>query len=402
MPKFAYVALGPDGAVVKGVQVADDRAQAQLALRQRQLLVTELAPRRTLTEIEVIPARIKRPDLMHLSRQLAAFLRAGIPIVEAIGVLADDDAKPLVRKVLTEIRDDIHSGLTLMEAVNRHPRHFPVFYRGILASAELTGRLDTVLDQLAVYLERDMEARRKIKSALIYPAVVAGLSLCVVVVLSVFVLPKFRTFFTGLNAQLPLPTRILLGATSLVEHWWWAGALGLLAVVLFFLGAVRTRRGRRLRDRIVLRIPVFGTTLRYALIERFTRILASMVSAGVPLPEAMAVATDSLRNLVFEDALDRARVAMLEGLGFADPIAATGLFPGVAAQMMRVGESTGTIEVQLQVAATFYERELDYKIQKVTSLFEPLVIITMGGLVGFVAVAMVSAMYGIFRAARLG
>jgi type IV pilus assembly protein PilC len=338
---------------------------------------------------------------MHASRQLGAFIQAGIPILTAIGTLADEADKPAVRSVMTALADDVRAGSTLSEAVERHPRDFPAFYRGILRSAELTGRLDVVLDQLSVYLERDLDARRKIRAALTYPALVALMALGTVAILTIVVLPRFEDFFVSLDAELPLATRILLACTDFVGTWWWAGlaAGGALAVVGILGG--RTARGRWMWHRTLMSVPVVGECLRYALIERFTRIFASMVAAGVALPESIRVAAESLNNAVFTPALARAREEMITGAGLAQPIAATRLFPGVAAQMIRVGEDTGSLDRQLEVAATFYERELEYKIKKVTAVIEPLITIVMGLLVGFVAVALVSAMYGIFRAAQL-
>ena len=402
MPKFAYVAAGPDGALTRGVQEAATLAQARLALTQQHLRVQELAQKRGLADVQLTEGRIKPSELMHLSRQLSAFLRAGIPILEAIAVIGEESGKPATRRVLAAIGDDLRAGERLSDAIDRHPRDFPEWYRGILRSAELTGKLDEVLDQLAVYLERDVEARRKIQQAMIYPAIVFVLALFTVGVLSFYVLPKFENFFASLDAKLPLPTRMLLGSTRFLGHWWWLIAGGLFASVALAVLATRFRGGRKVWHRVVLSVPVVGPAVRYAKVERFTRLMASLVDAGVPLPAAMSVATNSLGNLVFQDALARARVEMMEGDGLARPILRTNLFPGIASQMIRVGEETGTLDHQLQTAAAFYERELDYKIKKVTAVIEPVVILGMGGMVGFVAVALVSAMYGIFRSANLG
>ncbi|HET9657477.1 MAG TPA: type II secretion system F family protein [Kineosporiaceae bacterium] len=401
MPRFAYVAVDPSGQQATGVQQADTLAAARLTLAQQNLRVVELKPKTSWTQIEITPHRIKPTELMHLSRQLAAFLRAGIPILDAIRTLAEESDRSAVRRVLTEIGADLRGGATLSEAIDRHPRDFPEFYRGILQSAELTGRLDDVLDQLSQYLERDLEARRKIQSAMIYPAIVAAMSLVTILVLTVYVLPKFESFFASLHAELPLPTRMLLGIAGFLGHWWWLILAVLAAVAGGAVITVRTEGGRLAWHRLLLRVPVLGDTVRYALVERFTRILASMVNAGVPLPTAMTVATNSLRNLVFERALTAARSSMMQGAGLAQPISSTRLFPGVAAQMIRVGEDTGTLDAQLGVAAEFYERELDYKVKKLTTTIEPTVIVVMGLVVGFVAIALVSAMYGIFRSANL-
>lgn len=344
--------------------------------------------------LELTTKRVKRVDLMNLSRQLGAFLRAGIPLLGAVSMLAEESPKPAVRRVMTEIGAGLRSGSTFSDAVDRSPKDFPPFYRGILRSAELTGRLDAVLDELHGYLERDYEARRKVKGALIYPAVIAVMSVVAVVILSVFVLPKFVDFFESLGVPLPLATRMLLGLSTFVSTWWWALLAGLAAIVVGYLLGMRLPEARRARDALLLRTPALGSTIQFAVTERFTRLLASMLSAGVPLPEAMSVATGSLRNLPFERGLAVARRQMLDGAGLAGPIAAVGLFPSVAMQMMRVGEATGTLDVQLGVAAAYYERELDYKIKKLTTLVEPIVMTVMGLIVGFVAVALVQAMYG--------
>ena len=402
MPKFAYLAAAPDGGSRKGVLEAETLADARISLLERDFVVEAVTPKKSLLQLEIGTARVKRGDLMHVSRQLAAFIRAGIPILDAIDTLAGETDKPAVKRVMTAIGEDLRAGARLSEAVERHPEDFPTFYRGILASAELTGNLDGVLDQLAVYLERDLEARRKVKSAMMYPAIVMCMALGTVLVLTIYVLPKFKNFFASLDAKLPLPTRMLLGATDFVMAWWWAIVAVIVATAVGYVVSVQTVGGRRFRDKMVLKIPVIGETVRYAVIERFTRLLASMVTAGVALPEAMRVATESLRNLVYEDALSKARTQMIEGAGLAKPISDTKLFPGVATQMIRVGEDTGSLDSQLDVAAAFYERELDYKIKKVTTLLEPLVIVVVGVIVGFVAIALVSAMYGIFREAQVG
>jgi type IV pilus assembly protein PilC len=346
--------------------------------------------------VEVKKSRITRKSLMNLSRQLAAFLRAGIPLLDAISVLAQEADKPAVRRVMTEIASALRSGSRFSDAVDRHPKDFPPFYRGILRSAELTGRLDTVLEQLHGYLERDLEAGRKIKGAMIYPAVIAVMALVAVAILSVAVLPKFVTFFEDLGTELPLATRLLLDGSGFVATWWWALFGGLAVIVACYLLAMRLPPVRRTRDALLLKVPVLGPTIRYAQVERFTRLLGSMVAAGVPLPEAMAVATGSLRNMLFRRGLARARQELLDGAGLAGPIAATGLFPGVANQMIRVGEETGTLDAQLEVAASYYAQELDYRIKNLTTLIEPTVMVVMGLVVGFVAVALVQAMYNGF------
>jgi type IV pilus assembly protein PilC len=402
MPKFAYVAAGADGSIRKGVQEAETLTSARVALANRDLDVREIGEKHGLMQLELTKTRIKRPELMHLSRQLAAFIRAGVPILDAIQVLGEESSSRGVQRVMAQINEDLRAGSTLSDAFERHPQDFPAFYRGILRSAELTGRLDTVLDQLSTYIERDLEARRKIKSAITYPAIIIVMSIFTVIVLSAFVLPKFKDFFASLDAELPLPTRMLMATTGFLASAWWVLLAVGIALVAGVLIGVRFPAGRLLWHKTLLRLPVLGETVRYAIVERYCRILSSMVSAGVPLTEAMTVARESIRNLVFDRGLRRAYDEMLQGAGLARPLQATRLFPATASQMIRVGEQTGSLDIQLEVAATYFERELDYKIKKVTALIEPAVLLVSGGIVGFVAIALVSAMYGIFRTAHLG
>jgi type IV pilus assembly protein PilC len=393
--KFEYVATGPDGRRMSGTQRAATRDAAEHTLHQRNLRGVQFAEKRN-ARGSIGRSGVKRDEVMHLSRQLSAFVRAGLPLIEAVHTLGVESANTNLRKTMADVEQGLHRGDSLTSCFDRHPRIFPAYYRGILRSAELTGHLDTVLDQLAKYLERDLEARRRITQALIYPAMIMALALVTVVVLAGFVLPRFRTFFESLHAELPLAPRILLAITDFVLAWWWAVVGGVAAVVLIVLLAMQTKAGRYAWDRLLLGFPVIGTTVRFALVERFCRVLASMAAAGVALPEALRVATDSLQNRVFIRSLSRVNQEMLEGQGLAMPLSRTKLFPATAARMIRVGEETGTLETQLEVTARYYETELDYKLKKLTALFEPAIIIAVGLIVGFVAVAMVSAMYGIF------
>lgn len=396
MPKFAYVGTDLEGERVKGTQKASSRGDAEIALYERELRDLRVTEKKSILQYEISGPRIKREEVMHLSRQIAAFLRAGLPILEAVHTIGSESENSSVRRMMNDIEDGLRTGERFSDCLDRFPKVFPPFFRGIVRSAELTGELDTVLTRLSRYIERDLAARRRIKSALIYPLVVAGMSVVTVLILSIYVLPKFKDFFADLDAELPLPTRMLMGFTNFLGDWWWALLAGTGTVLLLVFLVTRFERGKYLRDYLLLKAPVLGETIQYALVERFCRVLASMVSAGVNLTEALAVTTESLRNRVFIRRLNEVAEQMLEGQGVAGPLARTQLFPGTATSMLRVGEDTGSLDTQLEVTAEYYETELDYKVAKLTALFEPAVIVAMGLIVGFVAVALVSAMYGIF------
>ncbi len=345
---------------------------------------------------EIFPARVSGTDLMHLSRQLAAFLRAGIPVLDALDLLSREAANPTLRRALADVAEGLRQGEPLAEAFDRHPKVFPSAYRSMIRSAELSGSLDGVLDRLTVHLEREVVARSQIRSAMTYPLVIVVLSIAVSTLLVTFVLPKFRVFFASFGRRLPLPTRLLLGFSDLVHAYWWAGLGGAALLAGAAAAVLRTESGKLRRDRVLLRVPVLGAALHHSVVERFSRVLASMLQAGVPLGEAMTVAAGASGSRPAAARLLVAREAMLSGDGIAGPLADTGLFPAAARQMIRVGEDTGSLDEQLETVAAFYEKELDYKLQQITTLMEPAVLLVMGGIVGFVALALVSAMYGIY------
>lgn len=352
---------------------------------------------RRFAEFEITKKKVKRRELMHFSRQMAVFVRAGVPLLEAIEAINEEMDDKVFKKGLDDICGRIRGGQTFASAALAHPEIFPEVYSAILETAEYTGHLDDSLDRIAKYIERDLEARRKVKEAMFYPSIVFCLSIVVIVILTVFVIPKFETFFASFNAKLPLPTRILLNVAHFFSGWWFIPVGILLAIVAAGVLLTRTEAGREMRDRALLKTPMLGDLVRHAILERFCRILSAMVLSGVPLPEALVVTTAATNNAVYKKGLATAREGMLRGEGLAAPMAESGLFPAAARQMFKVGESTGTLDAQLEVAATYFDRELDYKLARFTALFEPAVILFAGLFVGFVAIALVSAMYGIYR-----
>jgi type IV pilus assembly protein PilC len=401
MPKFNYVAVGADGLEVKGCEEAPTFAALGRLLHDRDLTVKTAKEKKSIMQLELTKKKVPRKDLMHFSRQLSAFLKAGVPILEAVETIREEMTNKVFRAALDDIAENVKAGASFAGAAKAHTEVFPAVYLGMLESAELTGNLDKVLDQLSEYLDRELEARRKVKSAMMYPAIVAMMSVGTVAVLSIFVLPRFRDFFKSLNAKLPLPTRMMLATSGFVTDNWWMFPIIFLALAGLFMWTVRTEKGRTLRNRLVLSLPIVGDLVTHSILERFCRVLASMARAGVPIPEALRVSTDGTNNVVWKEKLNAAREAMMRGEGLAQPIADTGLFPAAARQMFRVGEETGTLDIQLETAADYFERELDYKVTRFTNMFEPAVIIFMGVVVGFVAIALVSAMYGIFRQVNL-
>ncbi len=394
--KYRYEAYNTEGARVNGVESAVSSGAVHLALLDRGFQPIEVSEKKNVMQFEITKKKVPRKDVMNFTRQLAVFIRSGIPIMEALEVIVEETSHKMLNAIVLEMIDDLRAGDTFAAAAKSHPEAFPAFYVGILESAELTGNLDGVLNQLADYIERDSKARGRISAALVYPAVVSVMSVITVIVLGAFVLPRFVVFFKSLNAKLPLPTRLLLGASSFFSTYWYIIFACVIALVAGFIAMRRSPRGRARLDKILLKFPVVGDLTQTAILERVCRVLSSMLRAGVDLPRSMTITAESSNNSLYRTALLSIRDEMMEGQGLAGPIARSGLFPGAARQMFRVGEETGSLDQQLEVAATYYSRELETKLERATALFEPAVIIMMGVVVGFVAVALISAMYGIY------
>jgi type IV pilus assembly protein PilC len=402
MARFKYVAAGPDGKPSIGVLKGSSVQGITDSLTNQGYQVRSVKPeRRGFLQFEFTPQKVKRVELGNFSRQMAAFITAGVPILDALEVIRAETEDKTLAKVLVDVMDSLRFGDSFAGAMAAHGEAFPPFYVAVLRSAEATGDLDVVLSQLSRYIERDSDARRKIRSALTYPIVVMVMAAITIGVLTIFVLPRFKTFFQSFHAKLPLATRLLLSFTGFLTNWWPFIVGGFVFALLVIVFGVRTARGRELKDRFLLAIPVAGAVVRFTVIERFCRVLVSMIKAGVPIPEALNLAGTGANNVVYAKALAIARLEMLEGEGISRPIARTKLFPGTVTQMMRVGEETGSLDDQLENVAEYYEKELEYKLKRLTNLFEPMAIVIVGLVVGFVAIALVSAIYGIFNQVKL-
>jgi type IV pilus assembly protein PilC len=396
--RYRFVARSADGKRHWGSIEAANARGAKTALMERGLEPIRVQARRSLP---LRSRKVNQTELMHFSRQLAVFARAGIPILEAIDGLAESADNATMQRTLADIGDALRSGQTLSEALDEHPKVFPTVYRGAVMASERTGNLDATLERLATYLERTVENRRKVMSALLYPAIVIVLAIVVVVLLSVFVIPRFQGLFTLLGGELPLTTRILVAAMDFLAEWGVVLAIGAVLLILAVALVIQTNPGRSWLDSIALKLPVIGDLVSTAIIERFCFALGSMVEAAVTLPDALELAGEGTNNAVFRRRINEAREQMLQGEGIADPLSATGLFPMPAVQMIRAGERAGTLELQLITAAEFYGKELDFKLARYIALFEPTIIVIAGLIVGFVAIALVSAIYGLLGTAEL-
>ncbi|WP_394936569.1 type II secretion system F family protein [uncultured Ilumatobacter sp.] len=400
MPKFAYAAIDAQGAPTEGVTKASTIGAARSILVEQNLFPTKIEERRGMLDFELTQEKVKKKELMHFTRQLAVFVKAGIPLTDALVTIGDETEDVALRRCLGDMIDDLRNGGLLSVSAANHPEAFPEYYVGILQAAELTGRLDESLESLAGYLEREIDTRSKVVSALSYPLIVMVMAFGTVLLLAGYVLPQFKPLFEELGAELPAPTRLMLFISRFFTDLWFITAAFFMVLVGIFVFLKKTEKGKGIKDRMVLKLPIVSGIVDYAILERFCRILGAMVKAGVPLPEGLKTTTESTSNRVYKERLEVARAAMLEGKGFSQPLIDTELFPGAAKQMFKVGEETGTLDEQLEVASIYFDRELEARIKKFTTMFEPIMIVFVGVIVGFVAVALVSAMYGVLNGTK--
>jgi type IV pilus assembly protein PilC len=402
MARFRYTATTEDGKTVRGEVESEHSELARQLLLQDNLDVQNLRETRTRT-LSAKPkhTRVSRVEIMRFSRGLAAFVRAGVPITDGLRVMAESTNNKAWRAFLIETRDKLAQGMQLSDVLATRRELFPPYYLGIIESAELTGRLDVALDQVSGYIDREIQTRSKISAALIYPMIVLGMAVTTITVLTVWVLPKFAAFFEDLGANLPASTSFLIKIANVTSRFWWM--LPVLIVGALALGAwvKTTERGRRAASAFALRVPLVRGVAQCAAVERVCRVLGAMIESGVPVSDAMTAAARSSNNSSFERGLQKAQARMLAGEGLAGPFADTKLFPPGAIELIRVGEQSGTLELQLEAVADFYLRELEDRLRRLTTAFEPIILVVMGVVVGFVAIALVQAMYGVYQSNAL-
>src|SRR5712691_2649552 len=377
MPSYAYRAYDEAGQRRDGRIDAAGTSAAEQALWLEGLKIIEInpaPPKKTMADYFPTLYTISRADIILFTRQLATFVGAGVPMSRALGVIAEETASPLFKRVILAVLADLERGQNLSDALVKHPKVFPSLYIDLVRVAELTGNLESTLKELAGYLRRDLNTIRRVRTAMVYPGVILVVATGVVLILVFFALPAFTRIFAEFKVQLPLPTGIVI--------------------------ALRTERGVYLKDQLSIKAPILGPIILSAVLNRFARTLAMVLKAGVPLGQTFDAVIASTGNTVFQRGLTTVRDQMTSGEGFAGPLIRTRLFPPMLTQMVRVGEETGTLDTYLEQAAVFYEEELDYRIRTMTSLIEPVMTDAVGLVVGFIAVSLISAMYGLVGALK--
>ena len=390
MPTFAYVVKDKSGKTHAGTLDTDSRTALIEQLWKQEFVVLSIEERLQGKSalLKVGQPRIKAEHLVIFSRQLATMVDSGIPIVQALDVLAEQIEDRAFRRILKKIHDDIQSGASFSEAVGRHPRAFSDFFVNMIRAGESSGRLDEILDRVAAYLEKVTALQRKVTASLFYPAFVSVLALGITTFLIVVIVPKFKDIFAALGGQLPWPTRMLLSVSQFMGLYLAYEAVVLVLAIVAFRVYLQTPNGRLWFDRVSLKVPIIGKLLQKVVIARFSRTLATLVKSGVPILGSLEIVAKTSGNKIVERAVMAARTSIKEGENIADPLGASKVFPTMVTRMIAVGEKTGELEKMLTKIADFYENEVDAAVTALTSLIEPMVIAILGVIIGSIVVAL--------------
>ncbi|HET7791918.1 MAG TPA: type II secretion system F family protein [Rhizobacter sp.] len=381
---FEWEGKDKNGKVVRGEIRAGGEAVVSASLRRQGILITKVKKRRTSGG-----SAIKQKDIAIFTRQLSTMMRAGVPLLQAFDIVARGSTNARMTKLITDIRTDVETGTSLSSAFRKHPLYFDALYCNLVEAGEAGGILDTLLDRLAIYQEKTMAIRNKIKSALMYPVAVMVVAFIVLAVIMLFVIPVFKEVFTSFGADLPAPTLFVIGMSEIFVKYWWAifGFLG-GGLYFFFESWKRSERMQRTMDRLLLKAPVFGSLVNKSAVARWTRTLSTMFAAGVPLVEALDSVGGASGNAVFKDATEQIQKDVSTGASLTASMQTTGVFPNMVIQMCAIGEEAGSLDAMLGKAAEFYEDEVDEAVKGLSSLMEPFIIVILGTLIGGIVVSM--------------
>jgi type IV pilus assembly protein PilC len=396
MAAFTYDAINAEGLVLRGELHAADELSAREQLRSRGLLAENLSERRASGEGGARTAfkKVKPKHLQVFSRQLATMIEAGVSVVAALVTLEQQTSDKYLREVIAEIRSDVEAGMVLSKAFSRHPKVFSRLYVAMIEAGESSGTLDAVLDRAATQIEKETQLKRRVKGAMIYPAVVMTFAALVLTFMLMFIIPVFVDVFDSLDGELPKPTQFVMAMSNALRHWWFV-IFPLIGIGIFALRrAKRTEPGRRVWDRIKLRIPLkIGDVVQKVALARVSRTLSTLVAAGVDIIRALEITAATAGNWVVEQSLNHVRERVHEGAPIGEPLAADPVFPPMVGQMVKIGEETGELEKMLGKVADFYEDEVDTAIKSLTSIIEPLLMIGVGAMVGFIVISMYMPMF---------
>jgi len=395
MPSFEWKGRSRTGQVRQGVLVADNRAAAEAMLRRDQIAVQNLREKREIRLIPRLPQRVSDKRLAIFTRQFSVMLDAGLPLVQCLEILGDQEENKFFRTMIQAVRQDVEQGSSLADSMARQPKAFDALFVHMVAAGEAGGILDVILQRLATYIEKTVRLKGQVKSALIYPVSVITIAVGVVFLILKFVIPTFAQLFAGLGSEMPWITQVVVGSSNFVGRYFFWILLVLVVIGIFISRWYKTEPGRRAIDGFMLRIPIIGMMLRKIAVARFCRTLSTLTSSGVPILDGLEITAKTAGNAIIEDAVMAVRKSVEEGKTVSEPLAETKVFPPMVVQMINVGEQTGALDQMLSKIADFYEEEVDVAVAGMVKLIEPIMIAILGVIIGIIVTSMYLPLYSI-------
>jgi len=399
MPLYAYRARDMGGNLVTGTLEVDSKAQCIDVLKQKNYYIIDIKEEVVKQDILDFGSfkKVKIKDIAVFCRQFATLINAGIPIVTALATMKEQVENKRLKNALREVYEEVQKGKSLSDAMKKQGDVFPVLLYNMVEVGEVSGTLDKVMNEMADHYEKENELNQKVKSALTYPVIVSFVAVLVVIFLLTNVLPIFVGLFKNAGVQLPLPTRILIAISSSISHYWYFHIGGIVLIFYSVSSFLKTSQGRRIYDRMLLNMPIFGQLNRKILTSRFTRTLGTLISAGIPLIAAMEVVEKVVGNTIVSEGLRKAQEDIKKGLPLSEPLKKMGIFPPMVIQMISVGESSGSLDSILNKAADFYDGEVDTAVSQMTTLLEPLIIVMLATVVGFIVVSIIMPLFQLYN-----
>jgi type IV pilus assembly protein PilC len=396
MPVYTYRGTNRAGSNVSGEMNATSKDDVKNQLRRQQITATKMSEKGKEFNLPTFGGGVSAKELAIFTRQFSVMIDAGLPLVQCLEILAGQQENQTFQKVLTGTRGSVEGGATLSAAMRQYPKVFDALYVNMVEAGETGGILDTILQRLSTYIEKNVKLKRAVQSAMIYPIGVLSIAGAVIILLLWKVVPIFATLFAGLGVDLPLPTKIVIGLSNLI------GSIFGFLVVVAFVGAIfaikvwyGTEQGRFVLDSIVLKLPVLGLLMRKIAVARFTRTLGTLIASGVPILEGLDITARTAGNAVVERSLQKVRKSLEEGKSLTEPLKDSAVFPGMVTQMIAVGEQTGAMDAMLQKIADFYEEEVDAAVKDLLTALEPIMIVFLGVVVGGVVISMYMPLFSL-------
>jgi type IV pilus assembly protein PilC len=396
MPVYTYRGTNRAGSAVSGEMNATNKAEVQNQLRRQQITATKMSEKGKEFNLPTFGGGVNAKELAIFTRQFSVMIDAGLPLVQCLEILGSQQENKTFQKVLTGTRGSVEGGATLSAAMRQYPKVFDALYVNMVEAGETGGILDTILQRLSTYIEKNVKLKRAVQSAMVYPIGVMSIAAAVIILLLWKVVPIFATLFAGLGVDLPLPTKIVIGLSNFI------GSIFGLLIVLAIVGIIiaikvwyGTEQGRYVLDSIILKLPVLGILMRKIAVARFTRTLGTLIASGVPILEGLDITARTAGNAVVERSLQKVRRSLEEGKSLTEPLKDSAVFPGMVTQMISVGEQTGAMDAMLQKIADFYEEEVDAAVKDLLTALEPIMIVFLGLVVGGVVISMYMPLFSL-------